>query len=84
MLMQSKHNLTALHTTIVEPPVTQNVPKTSILMPGDVQIHRQVLLSNTKISKKIKLDYVKYSENMMQQEAMWLMAQLKKYVSAVL
>ena len=28
------------------------VPKTPILMPGDVQIHRQVLLGAAKISKK--------------------------------
>ena len=30
------------------------IPKTSVLMPSNVQIHRQVLLSNAKISKGIK------------------------------
>ena len=31
------------------------VPKTSILMPGNVQIHRQLLLSDVKISKETKI-----------------------------
>ena len=39
------------------------VPITSILMPGAIQIHRKVLLSNAKILKETKNE--KYSENMM-------------------
>ena len=37
------------------------VPKTSILIliPGDVQIHRQVLLSDIKISKESKIELYK-------------------------
>ena len=31
------------------------VPKTSILMSGNVQIHRKVLLSDAKISKETKI-----------------------------
>ena len=40
-------------------------PKTSILMPGAIQIHRQVLLSDAKISKATNLKYIKCPKNMM-------------------
>ena len=35
---------------------SQPVPKTSVFMPGNVQIYRQVLLSDTKISKETKIE----------------------------
>ena len=38
---------------------SQPVPKTSILMPGNVQIHRQVPLSDAKNSKETKIELYK-------------------------
>ena len=35
------------------------VPETSVLMPGAIQIHRQVLLSDVKISKDTKIELCK-------------------------
>ena len=35
------------------------VPKVSILMPGAIQIQRQVPLSNAKISKETKIELYK-------------------------
>ena len=40
----------------ITPGNSQPIPRTSILMPGNVQIHRQVLLSDTKFSKEAKIE----------------------------
>ena len=41
----------------------QPMPKPSVLMPSNVQIHRKVLIINTKISKEKKLLYINYCRN---------------------
>ena len=35
-----------------------NVPKTSILLPGNVQIHNHVVLNDAKFQNKQKLYYI--------------------------
>ena len=56
MLMHNGCNPTALHPISVKSTATHNLyEKTSILMPGNVQIHRQVLLNDATISKETKI-----------------------------
>ena len=47
--MHNACSLTAIHPLYVEP-----VPKTSVLMPDNVQIHREVPINDVKISKEMK------------------------------
>ena len=56
----SLHNQCKTHSNLL------SVPKTSILMPGNVQIHRQVSLSDVKISKEIKVLLYNLAQNMIQ------------------
>ena len=41
----------------------KHVPKTSVLMPSTIQIHRKVLLSNAKILKETKFELYKMLQN---------------------
>ena len=41
-----------------------SLPETSVLMPSNLQIHRQVPLSSTKIIEKTKMCFMNYYEDM--------------------